>query len=161
LGFPNKEVENGFVKYLLPFYTPVKETESAFFIGTFVKDVENGNPEQFMRRMATMFSRTDYKIVGNAELYFQNAFYLIMTMMGFYTNVERTTSEGRIDMTVETKDYVYLFEFKLDGSPEKALKQIEDNGYAKPFAMDSRKLYRVGVNFSSEKRCVDGWEIEE
>ena len=160
LGFPNKEVENGFMNYLLPYYTPVKKTDTAFFIASFVKDVRDGNPEQFMKRMQTMFSKTDYKIVGDAELYFQNAFYLIMTMMGFYTDVERTTSEGRIDMTVETKDYVYLFEFKLDGTPEEALRQIEANGYAKPFAMDPRKLYRIGVNFSSEKRGINGWKIE-
>jgi hypothetical protein len=160
LGFPNKEVEDGFLNYLLPYYTPVKKTDTAFFISSFVQDVRKGEPEQFMKRMEAMFARTDYQIVGDAELYFQNAFYLIMTMMGFYTDVERTTSDGRIDMTVETKDYVYLFEFKLDGTPDEALKQIEANGYAKPFAMDSRKLYRVGVNFSSEKRCIDGWKIE-
>src|SRR5574344_548894 len=159
LGFPNKEVENGFMNYLLPYYTPVKKTDTAFFIASFVDDVRKGRPEEFMKRISTMFSRTDYKIVGDAELYFQNAFYLIITMMGFYTQVERTTSEGRIDMTVETKDYVYIFEFKLDGTPEEALQQIEEKGYAKPFAMDARKLYRVGVNFSSEKRCIDGWKI--
>src|SRR5574344_2632653 len=140
LGFPNKEVENGFMNYLLPYYTPVKKTDTAFFVASFVEDVEKGRPEEFMKRMATMFSRTDYKIVGDAELYFQNAFYLIITMMGFYTDVERTTSEGRIDMTVETKDYIYIFEFKLDGTPEEALRQIEEKGYAKPFAMDPRRL---------------------
>ncbi len=160
LGFPNKEVENGFMNYLLPYYTPIKKTDTAFFVASFVEDVEKGRPEEFMKRMATMFSRTDYKIVGDAELYFQNAFYLIITMMGFYTDVERTTSEGRIDMTVETKDYIYIFEFKLDGTPEEALRQIEEKGYAKPFAMDPRKLYRVGVNFSSEKRGIDEWKIE-
>jgi hypothetical protein len=160
LGFPNKEVENGFMNYLLPYYTPVKKTDTAFFIASFVDDVRKGRPEEFMKRMATMFSRTDYQIVGDAELYFQNAFYLIITMMGFYTDVERTTSEGRIDMTVETKDYIYIFEFKLDGTPEEALRQIEDKGYAKPFAMDPRRLYRIGVNFSSEKRGIDEWKIE-
>ena len=160
LGFPNKEVENGFMNYLLPYYTPIKKTDTAFFVASFVEDVEKGRPEEFMKRISTMFSRTDYKIVGDAELYFQNAFYLIITMMGFYTQVERTTSEGRIDMTVETKDYVYIFEFKLDGTPEEALQQIEEKGYAKPFAMDARRLYRVGVNFSSEKRGIDEWKIE-
>src|SRR5574344_1562558 len=160
LGFPNKEVENGFMNYLLPYYTPVKKTDTAFFIASFVDDVRKGRPEEFMKRMSTMFSRTDYKIVGDAELYFQNALYLIITMMGFYTDVERTTSEGRIDMTVETKDYFYIFEFKLDGTPEEALRQIEDKGYAKPFAMDPRRLYRIGVNFSSEKRGIDEWKIE-
>jgi hypothetical protein len=160
LGFPNKEVENGFMNYLLPYYTPIKKTDTAFFVASFVEDVEKGRPEEFMKRMSTMFSRTDYKIVGDAELYFQNAFYLIITMMGFYTDVERTTSEGRIDMTVETKDYIYIFEFKLDGTPEEALRQIEEKGYAKPFAMDPRRLYRIGVNFSSEKRGIDEWKIE-
>jgi hypothetical protein len=26
--------------------------------------------------------------------------------------------------------------------------------------MDHRKLYRIGVNFSLEKRSIDGWKIE-
>ena len=103
LGFPNKEVENGFMNYLLPYYTPIKKTDTAFYRIVCGWCAQEGRPEEFMKRMSTMFSRTDYKIVGDAELYFQNAFYLIITMMGFYTDVERTTSEGRIDMTVETK----------------------------------------------------------
>ncbi|WP_456087677.1 AAA family ATPase [Parabacteroides sp.] len=160
LGFPNKEVAEGFINYLVPYYTPVKDTESTYYVVNFINDVEKGNPEQFMKRLATMFSDTDYKIVGDAELYFQNAFFIVMRMLGFYTKVERPTSESRMDMVIETKDYVYIVEFKLDGTPEEALKQIEEKGYAKPFAMDSRKLYRIGVNFSLEKRCIDRWIIE-
>ena len=80
--------------------------------------------------------------------------------MGFYTEVERTTSQGRIDMIIKTKDYIYVIEFKLDGSPEEALKQIEEKKYTKPFDMDSRKIYRIGVNFSSKRRCVEGWKVE-
>ena len=160
LGFPNKEVAEGFINYLVPYYTPVKDTESTYYVTNFINDVEKGNPEQFMKRLATMFSDTDYKIVGDAELYFQNAFFIVMRMMGFYTKVERPTSESRMDMVIETKDYVYIVEFKLDGTPEEALQQIEEKGYAKPFAMDSRKLYRIGVNFSLEKRSIDGWKIE-
>lgn len=161
LGFPNKEVAEGFIKYLVPYYMPVKSDESVYFVSNFIADVRKGNPEQFMKRLATMFSDTDYKIVGDAELYFQNAFFIVMRMLGFYTKVERPTSESRMDMVIETKDYVYIVEFKLDGTPEEALRQIEEKGYAKPFAMDSRKLYRIGVNFSLEKRSIDGWKIEE
>ena len=160
LGFPNKEVAEGFIKYLVPYYMPIKDSESVYFVSNFIADVRKGNPEQFMTRLATMFSDTDYKIVGDAELYFQNAFFIVMRMMGFYTKVERPTSESRMDMVIETKDYVYIVEFKLDGTPEEALQQIEDKGYAKPFAMDHRKLYRIGVNFSLEKRSIDGWKIE-
>ena len=160
LGFPNKEVEEGFADYLLPFYTNVKQGDSAFFIGNFINELEMGRVDDFMRRMETMLADTDYKVVGDSELYFQNAFYLISRMLGFYTEVERETSDGRMDMTVKTKDYVYIFEFKLDGSADDALRQIDEKGYAKPFALDSRKLIKVGVNFSLEKRRIEEWRHE-
>jgi len=160
LGFPNKEVEEGFADYLLPFYTNVKQGDTAFFIGNFILELRQGRVDDFMRRMETMLADTDYKVVGDSELYFQNAFYLISRMLGFYTEVERETSDGRMDMTVKTKDYVYIFEFKLDGSADDALRQIDEKGYAKPFALDSRKLIKVGVNFSLEKRCIEEWKHE-
>ena len=159
LGFPNQEVEEGFTRYLVPFYTHIHQGESVFSIQQFIQDIRNGQPERFMQRMATMLPDTDYRIVGDAELYFQNAFYLISKMLGFYTEVERTTSDGRIDMIIKTHDYIYIMEFKLDGTPQEALRQIEDKGYAKPFGMDGRKICRIGVNFSLKKRCIDGWEI--
>lgn len=160
LGFPNKEVEEGFADYLLPFYTNVKQGDSAFFIGNFIRELRQGHVDDFMRRMETMLADTDYKVVGDSELYFQNAFYLISRMLGFYTEVERETSDGRMDMTVKTKDYVYIFEFKLDGSAADALRQIDEKGYVKPFALDSRRLIKVGVNFSLEKRCIEEWKHE-
>lgn len=159
LGFPNQEVEEGFTRYLVPFYTHIHQGESVFSIQQFIQDIRNGQPERFMQRMATMLSDTDYRIVGDAELYFQNAFYLISKMLGFYTEVERTTSDGRMDMVIKTRDYIYIMEFKLDGTPQEALRQIEDKGYAKPFGMDTRKICRIGVNFSLKKCCIDGWEI--
>ena len=159
LGFPNKEVENGFFKYLLPFYTPVEENKTEFFIANFIDDIEQGNPEGFMTRLQTMFADTDYQITGKMEKYFQNAMYLIFKMMGFYVEVERTTSRGRIDVVLKTKDYIYVIEIKLDGSTKDALQQIEDKGYAEPFKNDPRKLFRIGVNFSSEIRGVEDWEI--
>ena len=161
LGFPNKEVENGFIKYLLPFYTPVTEQESSFIITSFVMDIRQGNVDSFMQRLQSMFADTDYKIVGKMELYFQNAMYLVFKMMGFYTDVERTTSNGRIDVVLQTKDYIYVMELKLDGSADEALRQIEEKGYALPFAKDSRKLYKIGVNFSSEIRGIVEWKIVE
>lgn len=101
------------------------------------------------------------EIVGDAELYFQNAFYIVTKLLGFYVDVERTISDGRIDMIAKTKDYIYIFEFKYDKSADVVLQQIEDKGYAKPFAADSRKLFKIGVNFSREHRCIDDWKIAE
>ena len=159
LGFPNKEVEEGFTRFLLPF-SPGAERNTPFSVASFVLSLRAGRPGDFMRLMSAMFADTDYKIVGDSELYFQNAFYLVAKMLGFYTQVERTTSDGRMDMVVGTHDYLYIIEFKLDGSAEAALRQIDEKGYARPFAADSRKLYRIGVSFSLERRCIEEWKIE-
>ena len=159
LGFPNREVEEGFTRFLLPFYTGA-ERSTPFSVASFVRSLRAGRPGDFMRLMSAMFADTDYKIVGDSELYFQNAFYLVAKMLGFYTQVERTTSDGRMDMVVGTHDYLYIIEFKLDGSAEAALRQIDEKGYARPFAAASRKLYRIGVSFSLERRCIEEWKIE-
>lgn len=159
LGFPNEEVSEGFLSYLLPYYTHVGQTEGSMCIRNFVRDLLAGRPADFMKRMDVMFADSDYKIVGEAEKYFQNAFYVVTKLLGFYVNVERTISDGRIDMVVKTKDYIYIFEFKYDQSADAALKQIEDKEYSKPFALDKRKLFKVGVNFNRQKRCIDDWKI--
>ncbi len=159
LGFPNKEVEEGFLNFLLPSYAPV-EAKSEFDIIEFVNDVETGNPQQFMERLRTLFADTDYKIVGNAELYFQNVLYLIFKIMGFYIQVERPTANGRMDAIIQTADYVYVIECKLDKTADEALRQIEDNAYARPFAMDRRKLFKIGVNFSTKTRGIESYKIQ-
>jgi len=161
LGFPNREVEEGFTRYLVPYYTPLKKEQTATFVKGFVKDVEEGKPEQFMSRLETLFANGNYQIAGEAELYFSNALYVIFQLMGFYTEVERATSDGRIDMIVKTSDYIYIFEFKLDKTADEALQQINDKQYAKPFEHDGRYIYKIGVNFSTMTRRIDGWKIGE
>ena len=161
LGFPNEEVEEGFANYLLPYYAHTGSEGAPMYVRNFVLALRNGKPEQFMKRMQVLFADTDYKIVGNAELYFQNAFYIVTKLLGFYTEVERTISDGRIDMIVKTKDYIYIFEFKYDQNADIALQQIENKGYAKPFVTDGRKIVKIGVNFSREHRCIDEWKIKE
>lgn len=159
LDFPNEEVQTGFFNFLLPLYTNSKQDTSQFSIAKFIREVRNGEPEAFMMRLSAMMADTDYRIVGDAELYFQNFLFIFFRLLGLYVEVERATSNGRTDMIVQTPNYIYLFEFKLDKTAKDALQQIEDKGYAKPFATDSRQLYLIGVNFSSEKRCVDEWKI--
>lgn len=159
LGFPNKEVEEGFLNFLLPLYTSAGNN-SPFMVDEFVQDVESGNPERFMQRMKAFFADTSYQVVGNAELYFQNAMYLVFKIMGFYTQVERPTSDGRIDAVIQTPDYIYIIECKLDRTVDEALRQINDSDYAAPFAMDKRRIYKIGVNFSSQTRGVEQWIIE-
>ena len=160
LGFPNREVREGFVKYLVPYYAPKNENNSLFSIEMFVEEVERGDAEGFMRRMEAFFSNGDYALMGDKELYFHNAMYVFFALLGLYVEVERHTTNGRMDILVQTKDYIYIFELKIDQSADAALKQIEEKGYAKPFAADPRKLFKIGLNFSTEKRCIDEWRVE-
>ena len=93
-----------------------------------------------------------------AVLYF-TVFYIVFMLLGQYTMTEIHSAKGRADCIVETDDYVYIFEFKRDKSAEEALKQIEEAGYAKPYAADQRKLLKVGVNFDSGERSIDDWIV--
>ncbi len=161
LGFPNQEVKTGFFNFLLPIYTNAKKDTSQFNITKFIREIESGQPEAFMKRLEAMMADTDYRIIGDSELYFQNFLYTFFRLLGLYVDVERATSDGRSDMIVQTADYIYIFEFKLNQTADIALQQIEQKGYAKPFANDSRKLYKIGVSFSTETRRIDDWIINE
>ena len=113
-----------------------------------------------MKRFEAFFADADYEIVGDAELYFQNTMYVMTKLMGQYVEVERRTSNGRMDILVQTEKYIYVMELKMDASADEALQQIETKGYAKPFAADPRKLFRIGVNFSSATRRIAEWKIQ-
>ena len=74
--------------------------------------------------------------------------------------MEYHTSNGRIDLVLQTDRYVYIMEFKLNGTAEEALRQIEEKGYALPFAGDNREVFKIGVNFSSVTRNIERWLVE-
>ena len=64
-----------------------------------------------------------------------------------------------MDCIIETPDYIYVFEFKLDGTADEALTQIEEKGYARPYEADSRKLFKVGISFSSDTGTINDWKV--
>ena len=171
LGFPNDEVEEGFIKYLAPFYLDNREQRSVFDIEKFSDDVETGNIEQFLGRLKSLFASAPYDSVkGDKENHFQNMMWVVFKMMGFYSHTEYHTSNGRIDLLLETPKYRYIMEFKLDGTAEEALQQIKDKNYQLQFFADSlahvdgqggaKHTYIIGVNFSKETRTIDKWLVE-
>ena len=160
LGFPNKEVEEGFIKYLLPFYSSIDRVESSFQISKFVTEVRTGEVDAFFRRLQSFFADTPYELVKDLELHYQNVLFIVFKLVGFYVKAEYHTSEGRIDLLLQTDKYIYIMEFKLKGTAEEALQQIEDKQYALPFAQDSRKLFKIGVNFSNQSRNIEKWIVK-
>ena len=161
LGFPNREVEDGFMKYLLQHYTSKNNTSSAFEISRFIADIESGNAEGFMQRLQSFFAGTKFdQIAKDTENWFQNVVFIVTTLCGLYIEAEHQTSNGRIDLVMKTDKYVYVMELKYDGTPEEALSQNYDKRYALPWQSDGRKVIKVGANFSSELRRLSGWVIK-
>ena len=161
LGFPNKEVEEGFMQFLVPFYTNMNKVESPFEIQNFVREVEAGDYDSFFRRLQSFFADTTYEVIREQELHYENVLFILFRLVGFYTKVEYHTSQGRIDLVLQTDKFIYVMEFKLDGTAEEALQQINEKHYALPFQADGRKVFKVGINFSAKTRNIERWVIEE
>ena len=161
LGFPNDEVKNGFLKFIFSYYVPVNPAEGNTTTAKLAKALRTGSPDMFMRTLEALFANTTYQIQGDAEKNFQYAMYIIMELVGEYVQAERTTSNGRIDLLLQTKDYIYIVELKIDNTADAALQQIEDKGYAKPFVNDPRKLFKIGVSFSTADRRIEDWKVVE
>ena len=159
LGFPNKEVEQGFAQFMAVYYQGGNRS-GAFSIVKFVKALESGEPETFMSLLQAFYADGDYQLAGKLEVYFQNSLWVLFKLLGFYVQVERHTSQGRMDVTLQTKDYVYILELKVDQSADTALRQIEEKRYAAPFATDPRRLFKIGVCFSSKERGISEWKMK-
>lgn len=148
------------MKYLLPFYANTDKIDSSFQIQKFVREVRGGDYDSFFRRLQSLFADIPYELVRDLELHYQNVLFIVFKLIGFYVKAEYHTSEGRIDLVLQTDRFIYLMEFKLNGTADEALRQINEKGYALPFASDPRKLFKIGVNFSTKTRNIEEWKIE-
>ena len=161
LGFPNDEVKYGFLNALAPTYLKIQNRPAPFNIDLLDDAIEEGETDSIRDWFTALFALLPYPSTGDLESIteqsFQNVIYITLIVLGKYCRTEVHSSKGRADCIVECPDYVYVFEFKRDGSAKEALEQIEEQGYAKPYAADSRKLYKIGVNFSSSERNITEW----
>ena len=165
LDFPNDEVKNGFISVLANDYLKARKD-----VNNWTQDVvdalETGDLEQFRKLLTSFLADIPYTMrrketERERERYFHYTFYLLLRMVSCYTvYTEKQQSEGRVDCIVETPNYIYIFEFKLDGTAEEALTQIEEKGYARPYEADSRKLFKVGTVFSSETGTISDFKMK-
>ena len=166
LDFPNDEVEEGFLSVVAADYFKTSE-DAVSCARRLSRALRSGDTEEFRRLLTSFLASIPYEMrrkedEREKERYFQYTFYLLLRLVGIYqVHLERRQSGGRVDCVVETERYVYIFEFKLDRSADEALRQIEDRGYARPYESDSRKVYKIGVNFSSETGTVEDWKVAE
>ena len=165
LDFPNREVREGLVTLLLGNYLQPKE-DTKSWVMQMVQSLRKADLDLVRRLFTSFLAETPYsmrpkKDKKDRELYFHYTFYLLMRLISCYTvYTEKQLSEGRADCIVETPKYVYIFEFKLDGTADEALQQIKDKGYATAFAADPRPLFRIGASYSSKTGTVEEWKVE-
>ena len=164
LDYPNKEVKEGFLSLIASKYFNNGDAiypwirEAAVFL-------RRGDTEGFRTGLTSFLASIPYTMrrkenERERERYFHYTFYLIMRLISVYTvYTEKVQSHGRVDCIVETPEYVYIFEFKLDGTADDAMHQIEEKGYAMEYGSDSRKLYKIGAVFSSETGTIGDWKV--
>ena len=160
LAYPNKEVRKGFIESLMPAYVHLPARENTFYVVSFIKDLRIGHLEECLGRLKSFFASIPNKLNNKEEKHYQTIFYLFFRLMGQYIDVEVDTAIGRADAVVKLQDTIYVFEFKVDGTPEEALTQINSKKYAIPYQADHRKIVKVGVNFDSATRTIGEWKIE-
>lgn len=164
LDFPNDEVRRGFLTLLTASYLKPRLMPGSWVLQV-IDAMEIGDLEQLKHLFTSFLASIPYSQrrkddEREKERYFQYTFYLIMRMISSYTVfIEKEQSEGRVDCIVETTHDVYIFEFKLDGSAEEAIQQIEDKGYAREYESDPRRIHKIGCNFSSQTGTIDGWKV--
>ena len=163
LDFPNNEVKNGFLTAVASSYLKPSE-DTGGWIRDVVRTLRTGDTDRLCSLFTSFLSSIPYTMrrkddERDRERYFQYTFYLILRLISVYTvYVEKQQSHGRVDCVLETPQYVYIFEFKLDGTAEEALRQIEEKGYAGEYASDTRALYKIGASFSSETGTIGDWK---
>ena len=163
LGFPNKEVESGFMDALLPYYVNTDDFDEGFNISSFIDALRENRVDDFMEMMKSLMAGVPYNESGDKvgdkvyENRLRDVVFIICRLMGMSVDAECHTNRGRIDMTVKTDRFIYIFEFKVDESPEKALEQIDEKHYADPYIADGRTVVKVGVEFSTEERNIRKW----
>ena len=165
LGFPNNEVRYCFLNLLLRALLPVEINPTIKETDLFLDALERDDVEGFMGKIHALLSALPYPTnakVDTAEWTYQSLFYLLFRLMGQHVRTEEHSIRGRADFVLETATTVYIFEFKLwsAGTPEEAIAQIRQQGYAEPYRGGAKPVRLIGVSFDTEQRNIGEWREE-
>ena len=167
LGFPNDEVRYAFLKQLLKVYTPANTTpDGTFMVDEFLDGIRAGDIERVLTLMKSLIASIPYDSLEKEKLElrehnYQSAIYLVFRLLGQYVRTEVHSSKGRSDVEVETKDAIYIFEFKVGGKPQDALTQIKEMGYADKHRASDKNIFLIGATISKNKRTLGKWLVEK
>ena len=169
LSIPNQEVRIGYTKGLLPTYTGLENgnVQTGFAL-KFWRALKKDDIRQALEEMKAYLAGIPYvegfkkklEDPARAEGFYEYTFYLIFSMLNVYARTQVKCAKGRADIVVWMPNAIYVMELKVNDTAESALRQIDEKGYAKPFATDGRKIVKVGIKFSPETMTVEDWVIK-
>lgn len=166
LTVPNGEVRQTLMEQIMPLYMGVKEGDTVTKLYTLKEMIMSGDVDGWLKELKALMASAPYQLLTKDEEHPVERFYHLMIyqmfiMLGISAQSEISVAGGRIDMVAKTNKFIYVMEFKLDGTPASALKQINDSGYAIPYSVDGRSLYKIGISFSSKTHTIEKWKIEK
>ena len=159
LDIPNKEVSLGLMESLLPYYVNNKTPEATTMVAYLFYDIQNGDMDAALHRLQEFLSTIPYCDNTRFEGHYQQVFYIIFSLLGYYVDVEVRTPRGRVDIVLRTKTTLYVMELKLDKSAGEAMEQIDLKNYPERFALCGLPVVKVAVSFDSERCTIGDWEI--
>ncbi len=159
LGVPNREVMDDLSRVLLPFYVKMRKGTAEGVIRDLLASIRLGQPEKMMSTLETFFAGIPYDLKMENENNFQNAVFILVSLIGANVKAEDRTSDGRIDLTIETPKYVYIIELKYAGTVDGAMDQINQKRYDRKYRTGNRKIFKIGANFSPKTRTIS-WECQ-
>lgn len=166
LGYPNKEVEKAFFSFVLPFYYKKQTQASDSLINNLNRCLLYGEANKAMQYLEDFSAGISYDLIPipEVERHFQSMIYLVVKIVSSAAITivpEWKTSDGRIDLLIQTSRFVYIVEIKINASPQKALSQIKEKEYGKQFNGSTKEVFLIGMNFSTGKKRIDGFIVEK
>ena len=162
LDYPNYEVKKAMLLYLMEAFSGSATGPSGLELALNMEEsFQQGNIGEVIANLNILFQSVPYQLVSPAnEKFFHAAIHLIFTQLGLRIQSEVCTSNGRIDSVIETRDTIYILEFKLDQSAEKALNQIKKKEYFQPYKLRGKKIIGIGIQLNSHTRKIEEWQEE-
>ena len=159
LRYPNREVRNGMLFALIPFYVEQNTINTNSVVADVYEAILGDDLNEALQMLKVYLASVPYAENATSEGHFQTMLYVVFSLLGRYVQMEVRTARGRIDMVLQTNTDLYVMELKIDRPAAEALQQIDKKGYLLPFEQSGLRLHKVGISFSTKERTLSEWLI--
>jgi len=166
LKVPNKEVRQSLSDTIIDYITHTRTTTRLDIQDDLYEALEDKDMDKFKTTLHSMFTSIPYNNytkndLANFEGFYASIIYIYLQSLGFHIIGEDVTNKGRIDLTIELQEAIYIIEFKVDAKSGEALKQIKDKKYYEKYINHNKDIYLVGIEFETKDKNINNFEWEK